>query len=232
MIIDLLLVIIIGAVTWCVASEGAWGAVLTFLSVLFSGLLAMNFYESLAGFLSAQFSSFEPYSDFMALMGLFALFTTGFRMLGEQISPVQIELDGPVYQGCRWAFSIISGYVTMAFLLTALHTAPLPREFLDFKPERANLFGAASPDRQWLGFTQHVSEKVLSSDRIFDGMIIKGMVLQGEKHPVWATFPIRYASRRESYATPNQAKIGLRTLAPAPGGGGGTGAAGGGGGGF
>lgn len=218
--IDVVLLIIMAAVTWCVASEGGWGAVLTFLSVIFSGLLAMNFFEGLAAFLSARMASVEPYADFISLVGLFALFVTGLRFAGEQISLTQIELDGPVFQGCRWAFGLFTGYITMAFMLTALHTAPLPREFIQFTPERPNLFGVAAPDRQWLGFTQHVSENVLSSDRIFDGMVIKGMVVQGKK-PVWVTFPIRYASRRENYAVPSSARMGLRTVAPGGGGGGG-----------
>ena len=71
--------------------------------------------------------------------------------------------------------------MTMAILLTSLHTAPLPREFMAFAPERSNFFGSA-PDRQWLGFTQYVSEKPLATmvrnpsggknsymPRIFDG---------------------------------------------------------------
>ena len=38
-----ILLLVVVAVTWCVAGEGAWGAGLTFLCVLFAGLLAMNF---------------------------------------------------------------------------------------------------------------------------------------------------------------------------------------------
>ena len=49
--IDILLLIILGLVTWSVASEGIWGASLTSLIVIFSGLLAMNFFEPVAGML-------------------------------------------------------------------------------------------------------------------------------------------------------------------------------------
>ena len=45
--------------------------------------------------------------------------------------------------------------------MTALHVAPLPREFMGFRPERKNLFDFAAPDRQWLALTQYVSETSL-----------------------------------------------------------------------
>lgn len=216
--IDVILLLVVAGVAWCVASDGAWGAGLTLLSVIFAGLLAMNFFEPLSVFLSGQMSSLEIYWDFVSLLGLFALFTTAFRMLGEQISPVQIELDGPVYMAARWAFSAAAGYVTMAILLTALHTAPLPREFLGFTPERQNFFNTLAPDRQWLGFTQHVSENILCSGREFDTF--------NYEHRKLATFPIRYASLRDNYARGGGVGTGtggpqpvLRTVAPSGGGG-------------
>ncbi|OYW23089.1 MAG: hypothetical protein B7Z55_03890 [Planctomycetales bacterium 12-60-4] len=98
--------------------------------------------------------------------------------------------------------------------MTALHTATLPREFLGFTPERANLFGAAAPDRQWLGFTQYVTEHAFSRQDLaflmgapygtphaFDApyhQIGDGPNAYG--NTIWPSFPIRYAMRREQYA--------------------------------
>lgn len=204
-IIDILLLAIIGIVTWVVASDGAWGASLTFLCVVFSGLLAMNFFEPAANMLSSMSSSLDSYADFLALTGLFTIFTFVTRMGTEQISPTQIEIDGRLYQVVRWLFAGMSGYVTMAFLLTALHTAPLPREFIGFTPERRNLFNTAAPDRQWLGYTQWASERIFSQGRIFDGPRFEA---PESKQVIWPTFPIRYASRRELLAKGNAAKSG------------------------
>ena len=169
----LLVVIVALAVAWCVAGEGAWGAGLTFLCVLFAGLLAMNFFEPVAGMLDGFGSGFQDYSDLTALVGLFTLFTFLGRLAAENISPTEIEFDGRIYNVARWLFGLATGYTTMAILLTALHTAPLPRSFIGFSPERANFFDTFAPDRQWLGFTQHVSEKVLRSKRVFDGSHFK-----------------------------------------------------------
>src|SRR6267154_6781010 len=100
-VIGLILVLIIAVVTWCVASEGAFGAGLTFLCVLFSGFLAMNFFEPAAAFLDQMGSGVKDYSDFVALVGLFALFTFLGRLATDNIAPTEIEFDARVYQAGR-----------------------------------------------------------------------------------------------------------------------------------
>jgi len=198
--IDVILALIVGIVAWCVASEGAWGAAAVFVSVLLSGLLAMNFFEPVADFLQGSVApSWHHRWDVIALVGLFGLFVFGFRAASEYLVPTFIAVHPRVYDPLRWTFAVLTGYVTMAFLLTALHTAPLPREFLGFKPERNNFFGVRAPDREWLGFTQYVSENSLrsgSSGRIFDGPVVK----LRDRSQILPTFPIRYASRRDHMA--------------------------------
>ena len=215
-IFGLFLLLIIAGVTWCVSAEGAWSAVLTFLSVLFAGLLAMNFFEPLARFLENSLTFMQDYADLAALLGLFALFTFLLRLATENISPTDLELDGRLYQVVRWVFGLGTGYVTMAVLLTSVHTAPLPREFLGFRPEAANFFDTVAPDRQWLGFTQYVSENVLTTGRIFDGPKV-AMPEDAEKR-VWPSFPIRYATRRMDLASGRKPAStgGTGTVAPGP----------------
>jgi len=193
-----LLLLVFGIVTWCVASEGAWGAGIILLCVVFSGLLAMNFFEPLAIGLDGMLPA--GYADIVALCLLFTGFVSLLRVATEWIAPIDIELPAPVYQAGRWGFAVITGYVTMAFLLTALHTAPLPREFAGFKPERKNLLNMVAPDRQWLGFTQYVSEHALRNSvagrrRVFDGLEFRRPGRPNDT--LWAAFPIRYATRRE-----------------------------------
>src|SRR5258708_29844825 len=148
-----ILLLIVVAVTWCVASEGAWGAGLTFLCVLFAGLLAMNFFEPVAMMLDGMGSAIQDYSDLAALVGLFALFTFLGRLATDNISPTDIEFDARVHNVARWLFGVATGYATMAIRLTALPTAPLPRSFAGFSPKRVKLFDCVAPDRQWLGLT-------------------------------------------------------------------------------
>lgn len=206
-IIDIILLAILAVVTWCVASDGAWSAAFTFLSVLLAGLLAMNFFEPFAAFLENNVSSSPAWSarwDFIALVGLFAGFVFGLRFLTEYVAPTFMNVHPLVYEGGRWAFGLATGWLTMAILLTSLHTAPLPRtvtsasvdEFLGFQAERGNFFGFA-PDRQWLGFTQYVSLTSMPSGRVFDGPHFPA----GDFTGYWPSFPIRYATRREDLTT-------------------------------
>ena len=64
--IEICCLIVVGLVTWMVAAEGIVGAGQIFLITLISGLVAMNFFEPLAGHLT-----FLPdaYRDFVALVG-------------------------------------------------------------------------------------------------------------------------------------------------------------------
>jgi len=159
-LIDILLILVFGIVTWCVASEGAWGAVLMAITVLFSGLLAMNFFEPVAAYLQANvFSSgrVSTWCDVVSLAGLFSLFVFGLRTASERLIPEFVPVEPIVHDVARWAAAAVTGYITMAFLLTALHTAPLPRDFIGFKPERRNFLEMAAPDPQWLGFVQFVT---------------------------------------------------------------------------
>ncbi|MGD9855870.1 MAG: CvpA family protein [Planctomycetaceae bacterium] len=222
MILDIILVGIIAVIAWCVASEGAWGAALTLVAVIVSGLLAMNFFEATAGFLEQNlFDSYEWQHrwDVIALVGLFAGFVFAFRTAAERIMPVHIELHGLVYDVGRWVCSLAAGYVTMAFLLTALHTAPLPPDTLGFTAEpqrRVGPLGQSAPDMKWLGFVQHMSETAFRSGGgpVFDGP--RFALYPGGDPQVLPTFPIRYASRRDRYfgGAPAPAAV---SPSPAPG---------------
>ncbi|MBA3313244.1 MAG: CvpA family protein [Planctomycetota bacterium] len=181
-IIDFLIVAVIALITWCVASEGAVEAGTTFFAAVLSGLLAMNFFEPLADLLD-DMSFVGDRADMLALLGLFGVLLTLMRFGAEYLAPTFIGLQGIAYDIGRWGFAFLTAYTTAAILLTALHTAPLPREFWGFQPERNNLFNVVAPDRQWLGFVQYVTEKpfsrtqriddprfgLLSVPRIFDG---------------------------------------------------------------
>ena len=198
--------------------KATWGAAAVFFSVLFAGLIAMDYFEPVAELLQSAFGSdWANRVDFIALVGLFAIGVFGLRFLSEKLVPNFITVNQRFYDVCRWVFAVGTGYVTMAFLLAALHTAPLPREFLGFTPERNNFFGMLSPDRDWLGFVQYVSEKSMPSSeegRIFDGSTFR---LPGHDNQVWPTFIFRYATRRESFGTGSVAAVPPPTEAPAGG---------------
>lgn len=197
--IDLLLLAIVGVVTWCVAAEGAWGATLNFFCALFAGILAMNYFEPTAELLQSLIPlgpAWQNRWDFIALMLLFILLSTLFRVGTEQLLPTQVEVHPLAHDGVRWVAGAATGYLTMAIVLTSLHTAPLPRTFLGFEPERNNFLGMAAPDRQWLGFMQYLTEKAYHNGPngpIFDG---NSTTLANGQKVILPSFAIRYATRR------------------------------------
>jgi len=213
-LIDIVLLAIVAVVTWCVASEGIVGAALMLFHVLFAGLLTMNFYEPLAIWLERNAALTGVWSlrlDFMVMVGFFTLAVLGLRSLTDYLLPHDVIVDAYVYDIGRWLCGLLTGYITMAFLLTSLHTSALPREFIGFRPERNNLFNVVAPDRQWLGLTQYVSEHSLgyeSNPRIFDGPQKK---MGDQPNEIWPSFPIRYADRRG-----NPYMLANRPPAPAP----------------
>jgi hypothetical protein len=223
-LIDIACLAVMGIIVWCVSTEGMWGAAQTFLCVLLSALLAMNYFEPLAIFLNSVQPAYDHYMDIVALVGLFTGFVFALRLGTEHLSPIYIGLPSTVDQIGKWAFAALTGYLTMAFLLTALHTAPLPREFMGFKAERPNFFGMA-PDRQWLGFVQYVTEKPFGYVKYydpeskqfiahaFDGRYDKlGDSNSPYPNTIWPSFPIRYAMRRDRIGGDQQPT----TSAPAP----------------
>lgn len=232
--IDLILLAILGAVTWFVASEGAWTAGVTFLCTLLAGLVAMNFFEPLASYLASVLPAYDSKMDMVALLGLFGGGIFLFRLAGERMAPTYVQVPAMVDQVGRWLFGAATGYVAMAFILTALHTAPVPREFLGFKAERANLLGVVAPDRQWLGFTQYVTEHAFGrydlgylvgappgTPHAFDApyfQVSEGGTTYSNFH--WPSFPIRYAMRREQFglgtAAPSGTPAPVVPVAPAP----------------
>jgi hypothetical protein len=201
--IDLILILIFAGVTWAVAGEGPWGAILVFFSVLLSGLLAMNIFEPVAAMLQGGSYEWQHRMDIIAFLSVFSISVWGLREATDRIMPTSLDVSGLVYE-TRWLFGAATGYTMMGILLTALHIAPLEREFIGFKPERNNLFDALAPDRQWMGFTQYVSEHVMrsgSNGPIFDGATFPRIPEDPSTVQIWSSFPIRYAQRRELYAS-------------------------------
>lgn len=220
--IDILLILIFALVTWAVAGEGPYGAALVLISIVLSGLLAMNLFEPAAEMLQGIMGSYEWQHrwDIVAFLGIFSLSVWGLREATDRIMPTTLEVAGLVYE-FRWLLGAGAGYAMVAILLTSLHIAPLSREFIGFRPERSNLLDTMAPDRQWLGFTQYVSERVLRAGPngpIFDGAafpILDTNSAESVAYPelvrspegqkltevkTWSSFPIRYAQRRELYS--------------------------------
>ena len=199
--IDITCLAVFGVVTYLVAAEGAWGAATTLVAVILSGVLAMNWFEPLADFLTASVSnspSMAPRWDIVALLGLFAAGIAGARFAVEKMQPTDLPVESKTYDILRWTCGLGTGYVVMAVLLTSLHVAPLNPGAMGFQPERDNVFGDA-PDRRWLGHVQYLSENPFATydsgvKVVFDGPSYS--LLPGAQSYRWSSMPMRYHTRR------------------------------------
>lgn len=207
--IDAIFLVVACLIAWWVAGDGFFSAAMTLLAVLFAGLAAMNFFEPLAEWLETIVpadSIWARGTDVIALVGLFLAFVLLLRACASRALRDGVAAHPLVEEPGRWICGAAAGYAASAFLLAALHTAPVPREFLGFTPERRCVFGLA-PDRQWLGFTQYVSEHVFPRKiRLADGREAK-RIFDGTPHVTpegrieyRSSFPIRYAHRRANPA--------------------------------
>ncbi|QDT65891.1 CvpA family protein [Calycomorphotria hydatis] len=216
MIIDLILVAIFLGVTWCVASGGASEAAMTYFTVLFAGIISMNYFEPLAQFLDSMSVQLKYRSDMIAMLLIFGGLVFGGRALSETLAPRFIHVHGYAHEAVRWLCASATGFVTIGVLLTALHTAPMPLAPLGFRPGGNNIFDAVAPDRYWLGFTQYITEKPFSrrrfingevSTHLFDGRTAAdwGVPADAVDRPphqiVMPSFIIRYRDRRQMLQT-------------------------------
>ncbi len=158
----------------CVATsytEGMWSNAICLINVVTAALLALNFFEPVAGWLDDWNHSYTYLWDFLALWGLFALCMLIFRVLTDSISRVKVRFLKLADRIGSGVLAVAIGWVMVCFTMLTLHTAPLGREFLfeGFQPGEKMVLGMA-PDHQLLGFVQQASEGVYSraSRQTFD----------------------------------------------------------------
>jgi hypothetical protein len=151
-------------------AEGLWGNAVRFINVLLAALLAMNLFEPLASKLEWWQPTYSYACDFLALWAVFCVFVIIFRAITDQLSKVQVRFHHVVNRIGGGVFAALIGWLVVAFTLTTLHTAPLGKTFFfDGFHSGEAMFLGTSPDLQWLGFTQHVSDGALCRSAAEEG---------------------------------------------------------------
>jgi hypothetical protein len=182
-------------------TAGLWSNLITLVNVVVAGLLAMNFFEPLAGWiagmLGGMFASGPYYADLTAIWGLFAGILFALKFATDNLSRIKVKFPRPLEMAGSYVVIAAISWIMICFTAATLHMAPLAREFMygAFNGEKPAFFGFA-PDHYWLGFVQRTSQGAFGRGHIFDD--------QG-------TFVFRYAGRRELFdrtaggAAPEQA---------------------------
>jgi hypothetical protein len=158
-LISVLLLTIFVACVGFLYTERMWSNALRLINVITAALLAMNYFEPLARFLSDRASSYTPMWDFLMLWGLFVLCFVILRAVTDLVSRVDVRFLNIVDRSGSIFLAAWTGWVIVCFTLASLHLAPLGKNFLfgGFQPGSSMFFGVLAPDDEWLGFTQRMS---------------------------------------------------------------------------
>ena len=190
MLLIFIWILIVAACVGFLYNEGLWSNAVRLINVVLAALLAMNFYEPLARYLTSQFRSFTYFCDFIAVWVVFAFAIVFLSEITNRLSKVKVKFLNLADRIGSVAVAVWIGWIMVCFTATTMHMAPLARSPFrgSFEPE-ARAASTLSPEMLWLGFTQKIS---------------KGAFAKGEEpgfDPKGEFLP-RYATRRaklESY---------------------------------
>ena len=161
-ILSLLLLGIFAACLGTLHPEGLWSNAIRLVNVVTAGLLAMNFYEPVAKYLTSQMDTYTIFWDYLAIWAVFSAAVMVGRTVTSTLSTVKVRFPKIVDQVGGGVLAAWIGWVMVCFTVTTLHTAPLSRNFFfaSFQPKESMFFGVFAPDRQWLAFSHRVSQGV------------------------------------------------------------------------
>ena len=127
-------------------------------------MIAFNFYEPLAGLITANAGSWSfGYADLVCMLALFLVTLGVLRVTTDSLGPTMIRFPTPVYHAGRLLFGFGAGAITVAFLLLAFHTAPVHKKIFGvIGYETRPPFGMGL-DHRFLAFFQHTSGYPFSS---------------------------------------------------------------------
>jgi hypothetical protein len=160
-IISLIIVALILGLTWALVSEGLWGAALMFFNVVFSAMLAFNFYEPLAVLVDSTGIGWG-FSDTLCMLGIFSISVTLLRLTTETLAPAQVRFPDPIYQIGRIAFGLGGACVTMAVIILAFHAAPVHKKIFQVVDYESKPPFGMGFDHAFLNFFQRETGSVFA----------------------------------------------------------------------
>ncbi len=163
-IVDMVICGLILGMTWALMSEGLWGAALMFFNVLFSGLIAFNFYEPLASLFAKNLTFIAGFADTFCMMSIFCVSVILFRLTTETLAPAMVRFPPPVFHIGRIFFGLMGSVVTVSIILLSYEAAPVHKKVFTTMDYTAAAPFKLGLDRQWLGFFQYTTGLVFTSN--------------------------------------------------------------------
>jgi hypothetical protein len=180
MMITLFLLVVLAAVTALLVLQGLWRSLLAFFNVLAAASVATAWFAPLATFLDRYLPSYTYLLDFLSAWLIFCVVLAILRAATDFLAPTRVAFPPLVERIGAGIPAFLAGWIVMAFTAATLHTAPVPRDFIQPTPESRMFLGLA-PDRKWLSWVRNASKSGPFSRAAFDPD---------------ADFILRYADRR------------------------------------
>lgn len=193
MTLSLILLGVFVAVAFAIWREGPWSGLIMFLNVLLAASLATAWYPSVVARIEPAAASYTYLLDFVVLQGLFCVLLLAFREVTDRLSRTRVRFRRPVELAAGPIVAVLTAWVVVCFVAASLHTAPVPRDFVQPTPEARMFFGLA-PDIRWLAWVRgsSMSGPFARPSTPFDPD---------------ADFIIRYAARRQALEQEQQLRV-------------------------
>jgi hypothetical protein len=196
MYLDIVLLLVFFAVLGSLVREGLWSNAIKLFNVMTAAMLATNYFEPLADWLTSKWPTFTYVWDILALWGIFGAVLSLLQTITSRVSHVQVRFRKPVESAGGIFFACWVGWLMICFTTFTLHLAPLSRSFLggtfQAEPDSSMFFGLA-PDRKWLAFMHTMS---------LDGSLAKSRAEGDTQTNVFdpnADFIFKYGASRERF---------------------------------
>jgi|SRR5262245_1530558 len=196
--ITIVTIIVILVVGYAQLREGLFTALCALVNVMLAGIVAFGFFEPIADWLdeSMQRTSWSGYEDFVALILLFCGTLLVLRAVTNRLAPDMLDFPANTQYGGA-VLGLATGYLLAGFLLCAVETLPVHKNFLDFQPREGNDSGPRSifpPDRVWLSMMRYAGAHALAWEEQETG--IDNRYDRYKTFDRYGTFELRYARYR------------------------------------
>ena len=164
-VIDAVIAFLILGMTYALSSEGLWGAALMCFNVIFSGIIAFNFYEPMAAAIAHNASAIAGHADSFSMMLIFVACVWIFRLTTESLAPAMVRYPSILYQLGRFFFGFVGATVTLAIIVLSFEASAVHKKVfghLDYKFKPP--FGQGI-DREWLAFMQWTTGAIFADYR-------------------------------------------------------------------
>ena len=123
------MMIILGVSIAFSVRDGIWTNLIRLFNLIFSGLIATTYFETLADALEGMAPSYTYLLDFLSIWLIFIAVYALLRFLTNKLSVVRVWFPAIIDKWVGVALSVILGFTMLSFSVFALYTAPLHQNY-------------------------------------------------------------------------------------------------------